>query len=193
MHYISDDGFIEVVCGPMFAGKTEELIRRIVRLKYAKKKVIVFKPKIDNRYTEEPLLVSHSKITEPTYVIEHSYEILEYIDDTVDAIVIDEAQFFDSGIVRIANDLADRGLRVIVGGLDMDFKGEPFGPMPYLLAVAEYVTKLSAICLQTGKPATRTQRLINGFPVSINDPVVVVGASESYEPRTRKAHELRNE
>lgn len=182
-------GSIEVVCGPMFAGKTEELIRRVRRLEYAKKNVIVFNPSIDNRYSSSEI-VSHNKSKTKAFFVEDSKEILKYIKEDTHAVVIDEAQFFDDGIVNIAEYLADNGIRVIVGGLDRNFRGEPFGPMPKLLALAEYVTKLTAICMKSGKQATRTQRLINGEPANFNDPLVVIGGEESYEPRARGFHEV---
>jgi thymidine kinase len=190
MYHTYLKGFIEVVCGPMFAGKTEELIRRIKRLEYAKQSVLVFKPKIDTRYDAKQEIVSHNLSKKPSIVIEKSDEVLQYLNEDVDAVVIDEAQFFDLGIVRVAEKLADRGIRVIVGGLDRDFRGEPFGPMPELLARAEFVTKLTAICVKSGLPATRTQRIINGKPADYNDPTILVGAQESYEPRARQFHEV---
>jgi len=190
MYHSYRNGFIEVVCGPMFAGKTEELIRRAKRLKYAKQNYLVFKPSIDNRYSTKAEIVSHSLLTESAILVESSKEILNHITDSVQAVIIDEAQFFDADIVKIADQLADSGIRVIVGGLDRDFKGEPFGPMPQLLAIAEFVTKLSAICVRTGHPATRTQRMINGKPANADDPLIVVGASDAYEPRARHAHEV---
>jgi thymidine kinase len=186
-----NEGRIEVICGPMFAGKTEEIIRRVRRLNYAKKKVLVFKPKIDNRFAED-LIVSHNNSKTEAIEIDNALEILLYIKKDVDAVVVDEAQFFDAAIVDVAQHLADRGIRVIIGGLDNNFKGEPFGPMPQLLAIAEEVTKLTAICVISGKPATRTQRLIDGKPASYNDPIVLIGASESYEPRARSYHEVLN-
>lgn len=192
MYHSYKNGFIEVVCGPMFAGKTEELIRRARRLRYAKQVYQVFKPVIDNRYSTKGEIVSHNLLTENAILIENSSDILEKLLPNVDAVIIDEAQFLDKGIVKIADQLADRGIRVIVGGLDRDFKGEPFGPMPELLAIAEFVTKLTAICVKTGQPATRTQRIIDGRPASYDDPIIVVGASEAYEPRSRHAHEVLN-
>lgn len=191
MHQPIYGGFIEVVCGPMFAGKTEEIIRRIRRLEYAKKNVLVFKPTIDNRYSESEI-VSHNKTKAKSINITKAREILPYINNEIDAVVIDEAQFLDDEIVVVAEQLADRNIRVIVGGLDRDFRGEPFGPMPQLLAIAEFVTKLTAICVVSGQPATRTQRLINGKPASFHDPIVLIGAQESYEPRSREHHEVRN-
>lgn len=183
-------GFIEVVCGPMFAGKTEELIRRIKRLEFAKQNVVVFKPKLDNRYGGKDEIVSHDLSTKPSILIEHSKEIYDHVNGITDAIVIDEAQFFDEGIVDVAVYLADKGIRVIVGGLDLNFRGEPFGPMPNLLAHAEFVTKLTAICVVSGLPATRTQRIINGKAAHYNDPLILVEASESYEPRARHYHDV---
>lgn len=190
MYHIYQKGFIEVVCGPMFAGKTEELIRRIKRLEYAKQTVLVFKPSLDNRYDADKEIVSHNLSKKPSIVVEQSADILNHINESVDAVVIDEAQFFDEGIVLIAETLADKGIRVIVGGLDRDFRGEPFGSMPKLLAIAEFVTKLTAICVVSGLPATRTQRIINGNPAHYNDETILVGAKESYEPRARQHHEV---
>ena len=194
MEHKYQDGFVEVVCGPMFAGKTEELIRRIKRLEYAKQNFLVFKPKIDNRYSREGEIVSHNLSKASAVLVDNSDEIVRYINgnkNKLDAVVIDEAQFFDEGIVKVADSLADAGIRVIVGGLDRDFRGEPFGPMPELLAIAEFVTKLTAICVKTGRPATRTQRIINGNPANYDDEIVLVGAKESYEPRARHSHEVR--
>ncbi|MFA6377389.1 MAG: thymidine kinase [Acholeplasmataceae bacterium] len=189
MYHTYKNGFIEVVCGPMFAGKTEELIRRIKRLEYAKQNVLVFKPKIDTRYAIGEI-VSHNLSKKPSIIIEKSEEILMFIKNDTDAVVVDEVQFFDDGIIEIAEDLADKGIRVIVGGLDRNFRGEPFGPMPELLARAEFVTKLTAICVKSGLPATRTQRIIDGKPAHYDDPTILVGANESYEPRSRHYHEV---
>ncbi len=190
MYHTYKNGFIEVVCGPMFAGKTEELIRRIKRLEYAKQNVLVFKPKIDTRYDAAEEIVSHNLSKKPSIIIDNSLEIYAYVKPETDAVVIDEVQFFDHDIIDIAETLADRGIRVIVGGLDSDFRGEPFGPMPELLARAEFVTKLTAICVKSGLPATRTQRIINGKPAQYSDPTILVGANESYEPRSRHYHEV---
>ena len=183
-------GWIEVITGPMFAGKSEELIRRIKRLEYAHKKTLVFKPKIDNRYSENEI-VSHSKIKTRSINIETAQDILKYVDCDTEAVVIDEVQFLDHEIVHVVEDLANRGIRVIVAGLDRDFRGEPFQNMPELLALAEDVTKLTAICMRCGAPATRTQRLVNGEPASYDDPIIIVGASESYEPRCRHCPEVK--
>jgi len=189
MFHNFDGGHIEVVCGPMFAGKTEELIRRIKRLDFAKKKYLVFKPKIDNRYGDN-VISSHNKNTKKAINVEKSTDILKHVTDEYDVIIIDEAQFFDDKIVAVVDKLADDGFRVIVGGLDRNFRGEPFGPMPQLLAIAEVVTKLTAICQISGKPATRTQRIINGKEAKYDDPIVLIDAEESYEPRSRNKHKV---
>lgn len=173
-------GWIEVVAGCMFSGKTEELIRRLRRAKFAKLKVKIFKPKIDDRYSTSEI-VSHSDQSLPSTMIENSNEILSLIDDA-DIIGIDEAQFFDDNIVKVVIQLAAMGKRVIVAGLDMDYKGEPFGPMPTLLAIAEYVTKPKAICIVCGSPATMTQRNTD------SKEQVDVGATDKYEARCRKHH-----
>jgi len=183
------DGWIEVICGSMFAGKTEELIRRIKRIDYAKKKVIVFRPSIDNRYSDTEV-VSHSNFRYTATVIDKAREIMDFVDSETYAIAVDEAQFFDDELVAVCEHLADRGVRVICAGLDKDFRGEVFGLMGELIVKAEYVTKLSAICNVCGNPATRTQRLINGNPANYDDPIVLVGASESYEPRCRHCHSV---
>ncbi|MDY4787911.1 MAG: thymidine kinase [Bacilli bacterium] len=184
-------GWIEVICGCMFAGKTEELIRRINVLKYAKLNLLVVKPTIDNRYSETEI-ASHSGYRVKSINICKAKEILDYVSDDIDVIAIDEGQFFDHDLVDVCEYLADKGKRVMVAGLDRDFRGEPFGVMPELLVRAEFVTKLSAICVKCGAPATRTQRLVNGKPASYNDPIVVVGASEQYEPRCRHCHEVKD-
>ncbi len=191
MYHTYKNGFIEVVCGPMFAGKTEELIRRIRRLQYAKQNIIVFNPKLDDRFSQTEL-VSHNNNRTSAYFIEKSTDAYQYVDKSTNAVVFDEAQFFDMEIVKVADDLADKGIRVIIGGLDTDFRGEPFGPMPYLLAKAEFVTKLTAICVKTGEPATRTQRIVNGNPADYYEDIILVGANESYESRSRHAHEVPN-
>ena len=183
------DGWIEVICGCMFAGKTEELIRRINRIKYARKEVIVFKPKIDNRYSKEEV-VSHKNNRTNAVVVENSEEVKKYLDKYPYAVAFDEVQFFDKGLIDLVELLANNGVRVICAGLDMDFRGEPFGIMPELLARAEFVTKLNAICVKCGAPATRTQRLINGKAARYNDPTILVGASENYEARCRFCHEI---
>jgi thymidine kinase len=189
MEYNTRPGWIEVICGPMFAGKSEELIRRIRRIEYAKKKIVVFKPRIDNRYSDDEV-VSHNKRKEKCVNISKSEEIYRYISDDVYAVAIDEIQFFDQGILNICQELASKGIRVICAGLDNDFRGEPFSIMPQLLCMAEYVTKLTAICTQCGANATRTQRIVNGMPAYYDDPTIIVGASETYEPRCRHCHQV---
>ena len=191
MYVAMPGGWIEVICGSMFSGKSEELIRRVRRAQFAKQKIAVFKPKIDDRYSEEAV-VSHNGTTVIATPVADSTEIEQYIQDDYDIIAIDEAQFFDEGIVDVVMELADRGFRVIIAGLDQDFRGEPFGPMPQLMAVAENVTKLQAVCTVCGSPASRTQRLINGQPARYDDPIILVGASEAYEARCRMHHEVPN-
>lgn len=186
------NGYIEVVCGPMFAGKTEELIRRIKRLQYANKRFLVFKPSLDNRHSKTEI-VSHDNNRFNTISVNNSQEILKHLTEDIEVVVIDEVQFFDNKIIKVIDNLANRDIRVIVGGLDLDFRGEPFGPMPQILAIAEYVTKLTAICVVSGAAATRTQRLINGKPAKYNEPIVLIGAEESYEPRARKHHKVPKE
>lgn len=183
------EGWIEVICGCMFAGKTEELIRRINVLSYARKNILVFKPKIDDRYSTTEI-ASHAGSKVPCIVISEAKEILNHVNYDTDVVAIDEVQFFDMDVVDICEYLADSGLRVMVAGLDKDFRGEPFGVLPDLLTRAEFVTKLTAVCAKCGAPATRTQRIINGKPASFNDPIVLVGAKEAYEPRCRHCHEI---
>ena len=180
-------GYIEAVIGPMYSGKSEELIRRLKRAKIAKQNVIVFKPQIDDRYSKDDV-VSHSGDSINAIPISNSSDIYKFIDSKTQVVGIDEVQFFDDKIVDVAVDLADKGIRVIAAGLDMDFKGEPFGPTPRLLAMAEFVDKIQAICSVCGQPATRSQRLINGEPARYDDPIIQVGAVESYEARCRKCH-----
>ncbi len=184
-----DVGSLEVICGSMFCGKTEELIRRLRRARIAKQQVQVFKPVIDNRY-DHMKVTSHSGLDVDAFPVDTSAEILEKLDPGTTVVGVDEAQFFDAGIVKVVEKLADRGLRVIVTGLDTDFRGEPFGCMPELMARAEKVEKLHAICMVCGEDATRTQRLVNGKPAHFHDPIVVVGAQELYEARCRKHHEV---
>ncbi|MGC8837677.1 MAG: thymidine kinase [Anaerolineae bacterium] len=182
-------GQVEVICGSMFSGKTEELIRRVRRAQIARQKVQVFKPSIDNRYGMERVS-SHNGMHWDAIPVDRAERILELVEDDTDVVAIDEAQFFNWEIAQVCEALADRGVRVIVAGLDMDFRGEPFGPMPLLMAQAEKVDKLQAICVRCGRPASRTQRLINGRPASVDDPVILVGASEVYEARCRHCHEV---
>jgi thymidine kinase len=172
-------GWIEVICGSMFSGKTEELIRRMKRAEFAKMKVEIFKPKIDNRYHEEEV-VSHNQNSIRSTALEHSSQILLLTSD-VEVVGIDEAQFFDPGLPDVCNELANQGIRVIVAGLDMDFMGRPFGPMPQLLAIAEFVTKVHAICVETGNLANFSYRHAQG------ESVVQLGEKESYVPLSREA------
>ncbi len=183
-------GSIEVVCGSMFCGKTEELIRLLRRAVIARQKVQVFKPAIDMRYDSGVKVTSHAGISFDAIPIRHSSEIIEKLSADTTVVGIDEAQFLDEEIVPIVQSLADKGIRVIIAGLDTNFRAEPFGSMPTLLAIAEKVQKLSAICMVCGEPATRTQRLVNGKPARYDEPVVVVGAAELYEARCRKHHEV---
>jgi thymidine kinase len=181
-------GCIEVICGSMFSGKTEELIRRLRRAQIARQKIQVFKPAIDLRYTDKAI-ASHNGLQEHAIPVNDSAELLQHLDTTAGVIAIDEVQFFDPVIVDVCNILADQGKRVICAGLDMDFRGVPFGPIPQLLAIAEHVDKLQAICVVCGAAASRTQRLIGGQPAYVDDPVVLVGASEVYEARCRVHHQ----
>jgi thymidine kinase len=186
---LSHTGSVEVIVGSMFSGKTDELIRRLRRATIARQKVQVFKPAIDNRYGETKV-TSHAGSEFDARPIQRAADILANLDEDTTVLAIDEAQFFDPEIVEIVQLLADRGMRVIVAGLDTDFRGEPFGSMPILMAQAELVDKLHAICMICGEPATRTQRLVNGKPAHYHDPVVIVGAAELYEARCRKHHQV---
>jgi thymidine kinase len=189
MYVMKQSGWLEIICGSMFSGKSEELIRRVRRAQFAKQEVKVFKPVIDNRYSEEEV-VSHNGTAIICKPIASSIEIFEYISEKTDVIAVDEVQFFDEHIRDVLTLLANQGYRVIVAGLDQDFRGEPFSVVPQLMAIAELVTKLQAVCSVCGSPASRTQRLINGKPASYHDPIILVGASESYEPRCRHHHEV---
>jgi len=182
-------GSVEVICGSMFSGKTDELIRRLRRATIARQKVQVFKPAIDVRYAVEKV-TSHAGNDFAAIPVEKAADIRSRVDESATVIAIDEAQFFDTEIIQIVEELAGRKIRVIVAGLDTDFRGEPFGPMPVLMARAERVDKLQAICMVCGEPACRTQRLVNGKPARYDDPVVIVGAAEMYEARCRLHHEV---
>ncbi len=177
-------GWIEVVCGSMFSGKTEELLRRIRRAQIARQKVQTFKPAIDTRYSGDHVQ-SHDSNRVPSVSVERARDILDLVEDNTRLVGIDEAQFFDDSIVEVAQKLAYRGIHVILAGLDMDFRGQPFGPMPKLLAVAEDVTKLCAVCVICGNSASRTQRISE----SAEPGTVVVGGKEMYEARCRFCHE----
>lgn len=182
-------GHIEVICGSMFCGKTDELIRRLRRAAIARQKVQVFKPAIDGRYSLEKV-TSHAGSEFDATPISSSAEILQHLQTDTTVVAVDEAQFFDDGIVKVVEEMANRGLRVLVAGLDMNFKGEPFACMPELMARAEQVDKLQAICMVCGQAASRTQRLVNGQPARYDDPVIIVGAAEMYEARCRLHHEV---
>jgi thymidine kinase len=170
-------GWIEVICGSMFSGKTEELIRRLKRVKIANQQVEIFKPMIDTRYDEKKI-VSHDTNFIHSTPVAHSSKILELVNN-VDVVGIDEAQFFDEGIVKVCEELAFKGTRVIVAGLDMDFQGKPFGQMPNLLAIADYITKLHAICMKCGSIAYVSHRIV------ANEEQVLLGEKDAYEPRCR--------
>ncbi|WP_040978246.1 thymidine kinase [Oceanobacillus jeddahense] len=191
MHIMKRNGWVELICGSMFSGKSEELIRRVRRATYAHIDVCVFKPAIDNRY-DETAVVSHDGRTTIAKSIGNAVEILDEIKPDVEIVAIDEVQFFNNDVIDVIEELVRRDIRVIVAGLDMDFRGVPFEPVPQLMALSESVTKLNAICPICGSPASRTQRLIDGKPASYDDPVILVGASESYEPRCRHHHEVPN-
>lgn len=183
-------GWIEVICGSMFSGKTEELIRRVRRAQIARQQVQVFKHSLDTRYAEREV-ASHNGLQLEAIPVENSAQLRALIAPETTVVAIDEGQFFDEGLVSLCEELADRGRRVIVAGLDLDFRGEPFGPMPQLMARAERVDKLQAICVVCGGPASRTQRLINGQPAAYDDPVIMVGAEEVYQARCRGCHQVR--
>lgn len=183
-------GSIEVICGSMFSGKSEELIRRIRRAQIARQRVQVFKHSLDDRYTPGAV-ASHDGGRVEAIPITRSSELLELLAPDLDVVAIDEVQFLDDEIIPIALQLADRGLRVILAGLDLDFRGEPFGAVPRLMALAEQVVKLQAICMVCGGPASRTQRLIGGEPAHYRDPVILVGERDVYEARCRAHHVVR--
>ena len=184
-------GFLELVVGPMFSGKSEELIRRATRALIAKQRVQVFKPALDTRYDslhDGVVVASHDGRTLAAQAVRDVAGLRAALEPDTQVVAVDEAQLFSSDLVPLATDLAEAGVRVVIAGLDFDFRGEPFGPVPELLARAESVTKLTAVCVRCGAAATRTQRLIGGHPAHFNDPVILVGAAESYEPRCRACH-----
>lgn len=183
-------GWIEVIAGVMFAGKSEELIRRVRRAVIARKKVQVFKSHLDSRYAGLYSVTTHDGKTVEAEPVDSSEQIMRKGRTETEVVAIDEAQFLDDGIVAVANALADRGVRVILAGTDTDFRGAPFGAMPTLMAVAEIVDKLQAICVVCGDPATRNQRLVNGKPAPWNSPTIMVGGRESYEARCRHCHRV---
>lgn len=179
---IPNGGWIEAICGPMFSGKTEEMIRRLRRATIARKRVQVFKPSIDTRYSEDEI-VSHADLRMRSEAVKDAHEVLSRIDWRTQVLGIDEANFFGPDLVQVVNQLADSGKQVIVAGLDTDYLGRPFPPMPDLLAVAESITKTLAICMRCGAPAKHTQRLVE------SDDLIVVGATDAYEARCRRCFE----
>jgi thymidine kinase len=183
-------GWIEVIAGVMFSGKSEELIRRVRRSLIARKRVQVFKSHLDDRYGGLFAVGSHDGRTIEAIPVDSSEQIALRLDPLTQVVAIDEVQFLDGGIVALANSLANRGRRVILAGTDTDFRGEPFGPMPQLMCVAEVVDKLHAICVLCGAPATRNQRLLDGKPARYDSPQVMVGGAEAYEARCRNCHKV---
>lgn len=184
------NGSIEMIVGPMYAGKSEELIRRVNRSKIANLKVLSFKPAIDNRYSAQHI-TSHNGKQMECIAVRDANEVIKYIEnEDFDVLAIDEVQFLGEEIVDVCQSAANMGKRVICSGLDMDFRGEPFQVVPQLMAIAEYITKLTAVCMKCKMPATRTQRIVNGKPARYNDPIIMVGAKESYEARCRACHEV---
>jgi len=190
MFHGTKPGWIEVISGVMFSGKSEELIRRVRRSVIAKKKVQVFKSHLDERYGGIFTVSSHDGTIVEAEPIQTSIEIMEKLRPGTEVVAIDEAQFLDKGVVAVVNALAKRGVRVVVAGIDSDFRAEPFGSMPELMAAAEVVDKLHAICVVCGGPASRNQRLVNGKPAPYDSPTIMVGGRESYEARCRHCHEV---
>ncbi len=190
MFHGTQPGWLEVISGVMFAGKSEELIRRVRRAVIAKRKVQVFKSHLDDRYSGVFTVSSHDGTIVEAEPVQSSLEIMERVRADTEVVAVDEAQFLDHGIVSVANALADRGVRVILAGTDSDFRAEGFGAMPDLMASAEIVDKMHAICVVCGGPATRNQRLINGKPAPYESPQIMVGGRESYEARCRHCHEV---
>ena len=190
MYHGAQEGWVEVVSGVMFSGKSEELLRRVRRALIARRRVQVFKSHLDDRYAGVYRVTSHDGSQLEAHPVTTSLQVAEMVRGDTQVVAVDEAQFLDEGIVSVVNDLADRGVRVIVAGTDMDFRGQPFGPIPQLLAIAEKVDKLHAICVVCGDLATRNQRLIDGRPAPAEGPTIQVGGSESYEARCRSCHEV---
>ncbi len=183
----NNKGILEVICGSMFSGKSEELIRRLKRAEYAQKNLLVFKHSLDDRHTIDHV-TAHSGSKIKAIPVEKPDIILELITDDIEIVGIDEIQFFDNKVINVICKLIEKGMRVIIAGLDLDFKGLPFGPIPTLMAIADSVTKLKAICIYCGNDAHFTQRLVNGKPAKYNDPIIVVGAEEHYQARCRNCH-----
>ena len=190
MHSQSGSGWIELICGSMFSGKTEELLRRVRRSEIARRRIQLFKPRIDHRYGHRQVTSHNGMARSDAVAAESAAALLAQVPAGTDVVAIDEVQFFDAAIADVCRELADRGVQVIAAGLDQDFRGEPFGAMPLLMALAEQVDKLHAICVRCGAAATRTQRLIDGEPARYDDPVIFVGGSESYEARCRTCHDV---
>ncbi|HJR62897.1 MAG TPA: thymidine kinase [Gemmatimonadaceae bacterium] len=190
VYYNPRNGWIEVISGVMFSGKSEELIRRVRRAMIARKKVQVFKSHLDDRYKGMFAISSHDGRTVEAIPVDSSAQIAQHVSSLADVIAIDEAQFLDGGIVDLATSLARGGVRVILAGTDTDFRGEPFGAMPQLMAVGDMVDKLHAICVICGAPASRNQRLIGGKPARYDSPTIMVGGTESYEARCRHCHQV---
>ncbi len=183
----NNKGMLEVICGSMFSGKSEELIRRLKRAEFAQKNLLVFKHSLDDRHTIEHV-TAHSGSKIKAIPVEKPNIILELITEDIEIVGIDEIQFFDKQVINVVCQLIEKGIKVIIAGLDLDFKGIPFGPMPILMAIADSVTKLKAICIYCGNDAHFTQRLVNGKPAKYNDPIIVVGAEEQYQARCRNCH-----
>jgi thymidine kinase len=181
--------WLEVIVGSMFSGKSEELIRRVKRASIAKQNVLVFKPALDHRYGVERV-AAHNGMSVSCSPVAEPEDILDHVQEDTAVVAIDEVQFFSPSIISVCQTLVRQGKRVIVAGLDQDFRGEPFGVVPVLLALAEEVTKLNAICVSCGRPASRTQRLINGAPANYDDPIILIGATENYEARCNICHEV---
>ncbi|MCI0434824.1 MAG: thymidine kinase [Gemmatimonadetes bacterium] len=193
MDYAGTGGWIEVISGVMFSGKSEELLRRVRRATLARKRVQVFKSHLDERYGGLAVVSTHDGGHIDSEPISTSTELMERVRSESEVVAVDEVQFLDDGVVDVANALADRGVRVIAAGTDMDFRGRPFGPVPLLLAIAERIDKLHAICVRCGQLATRNQRLINGRPAPAEGPTIQIGGLESYEARCRACHEVPSE
>ena len=190
MYLGTQDGWVEVISGVMFSGKSEELLRRVRRATLARYTVQLFKSQLDDRYSGTQAVSTHDGKSHAAIPVTSSLQIAERVDPAARVIAIDEAQFLDDGVVRVVNEFANRGRRVIVAGTDMDFRGEPFGPIPQLLAIAEKIDKLHAICMVCGDVATRNQRLIDGKPAPAEGPTIQVGGLEAYEARCRRCHEV---
>jgi thymidine kinase len=190
MYHGTRPGWIEVIAGVMFSGKSEELLRRVRRAVIARKRVQLFKSHLDSRYGGVQRISTHDGVQVDAVPVDSSLEIMARVKPDTEVVTIDEVQFLDEGIVGVAGTLADRGVRVVLAGLETDFRGEPFGAMPQLLAVAEIVDKLHAICVVCGDPACRNQRLVDGRPALYDSPTILVGGSESYEARCRHCHRV---